>query len=588
MNILASVVLALVTIVPLASAVAQSDQQPPTAIIVKEDFSPMQSPWEPASGTWSVANGTYGNSSAAATDITTITGYRDVHPAGPGDTVVHFQDFTVSARMRNQGTTDAQYVGLVYGYQDSQNYYEVVISAIGTVRMRTVMSGVAVDEKPAALLSIPRNTWFDVEVHWKQGVATLKVNGIDISTPVSQAEFQTGQVGLVTHNAIGRFDKVFVGVPFGDQAFLEDFDAAPFVTFAPQSGQWSVVDGSYRSSTVQQTSVTLAPIHPGGFPQLGDTFEYTFRARMSNPYGSSGNLMGIVFNYSQFGPRYTEVVFSPTGAVKLNRVENGVVNTIATANVSIARNIAFEVTLENGPNHFAVIVNQERLFEDVLIFDVNPGQFPEGGVGLITHWTPGRFDNVAFDQGFFVPCSETFDDPPFESSIISGTWDVNGGTLNSTAVGPSDVFDEQCFGNFFQDANAGTNLDYRARLRNEYGAAGNLVGLVFNRQQDFYAGDYYEVVFSSTGIVQLNKFIQGVRYPVATGTHSVPRNTWFDVAVARRGNRTTVFVNGTEVIAGELQGELHGGSIGAVTHWTKGHFDDLSLTEAVVSPPSEL
>ncbi len=187
-----------------------------------------------------------------------------------------------------------------------------------------------------------------------------------------------------------------------------------------------------------------------------------------------------------------------------------------------------------------------------------------------------------------MPCSETFDDPPFESSIISGTWDVNGGTLNSTAVGPSDVFDEQCFGNFFQDANAGTNLDYRARLRNEYGASGNLVGLVFNCQHDFYAGDYYEVVFSSTGIVQLNKFIQGVRYPVATGTHSVPRNTWFDVAVARRGNRTTVFVNGTEVIAGELQGELHGGSIGAVTHWTKGHFDNVSLTDPDVPPPSEL
>ena len=51
--------------------------------------------------------------------------------------------------MRNQGTGDTHLVGLIYGYQDSQNYYEVVISAIGTVKMRTVMNGIAVDEVPA-------------------------------------------------------------------------------------------------------------------------------------------------------------------------------------------------------------------------------------------------------------------------------------------------------------------------------------------------------------------------------------------------------------------------------------------------------
>jgi hypothetical protein len=579
MNILPSVLLALLPLLlPLANAFAQSDQQPPTAIIVQEDFSPMQSQWEPESGTWSVANGTYGNSSAGATDITRITFYRDVHPAGPGDSVVTFQDFTVSARMRNGGTSDAHLVGLIYGYQDSQNYYEVVVSAIGTVRMRTVMSGIAVDEQPAAHLNIPRNTWFDVEVRWNRGVASLKVNGIDISTAVSQPEFTTGQIGLITHAAVGRFDKVFLGVPFGDQDFLEDFDEPPFVTFTPLSGQWSIAHGIYQNSAVQQTNITLAPIQTGGFPNQGDTFEYTFRARMLNPYGASGNLVGIVFNYRTID--YTELVFSPTGVARLNRFENGAVHTIATASYGGTRNVPIEVTIENGPNHFAVIVNGQRLFQDMIVFGVNPEQFPEGGVGLITHWAPGRFDNVEFNLGFFSPCSETFDDEPFQSSIVSGAWDVNGGTLNSTAVGVSDVFDELCF--------AGTNYVYSARLRNQYGASGNLVGLIYNYQHGFYGGDYYEVLFSSTGIVQLNKFIEGVRYPVKTATHSIPRNTWFGVQVIHSGIRTKVKVNGTTAIDGEIQGELQGGSIGAITHWTKGHFDNLSLIELVPRPPSEL
>ena len=63
---------------------------------------------------------------------------------------------------------------------------------------------------------------------------------------------------------------------------------------------------------------------------------------------------------------------------------------------------------------------------------------------------------------------------------------------------------------------------------------GNLVGLVYNYQDhQLYAGDYFEIVFSPTGTAQINKFIQGVRYPVASRSHTIPRNTWFDVQVIR-------------------------------------------------------
>jgi hypothetical protein len=578
MKILPAGLLALISLLlPLADTFAQSDQSPPTAIIVKDDFSPMQSQWEPVSGTWSVADGTYGNNSSGATEITRITFYRDVHPAGPGNSVVTFEDFTVSARMRNSGTTDAHFVGLVYGYQDSQNYYELLVSATGKVRMRTVMNGVAVDKLSFLDEHIPRNQWFDVEVHWDHGKTSAKVNGLGTAT-VSQPEFTTGQVGLVTHGAVGRFDKVFLGVPFGDQAFLEMFDEPPFVTFTPQSGQWSVVNGTYRNSAVQQTNVTLAPIHTGFFPNQGDTMDYTFRARMLNPYGGSGNLIGIVFNYQTV--QYTEVVFSPTGVVKLNRFENGAAHTIATASYPGARNVGFNVTVENGSDHFAVVVNGTRLFTNVDIFDVNPNQVPDGGVGLITHWTPGRFDNVEFKQGFFTPCSITFSEQPqVPWQVVSGTWNANGGTLNNTSIDASSIVQLPC----------GSQGIIKARLRNEFGASGNLVGLIYNYQAfDWLAGDHYEVTFSPTGVVQLNKFIQGVRYPVQTGTYSVPRNTWFDVQLIHDSGSTMVTVNGATVIAIAFQAELQGGFLGVVSHWSKGHFDTVTLIEPETGAPSEL
>lgn len=544
--------------------------------------------WQPAIGAWSVANGTYGNSSGAGTNISRITEYRRIHPSDPPDFEINYEEFFVRARMRNQGTNDTHLVGLIYGYQDSQNYYEVVISATGTVKMRTVMNGFAVDEVPAVQSHIPRNTWLEVEVRWNRGVASLKINGNNFYTGVSQPEFTSGDIGLVTHSAVGRFDKIFLGVPIGDQAFLEMFDEPPFVTFTPQSGQWSVVDGTYRNSAVQQTSITLAPIRPG--TQVGSdlTLSYTFRARMLNPYANSGNLVGIVFNYAG-GSTYSEVVFSPTGVARLNLVENGVVNTLATANYGGSRNVPFEVSLESGAVFVSVVVNGVRLFENFP--EANPGIFPEGGVGLITHWAPGRFDNIQFNHGTFRTCAIAFDEPLREDAIISGAWNTNGGTLNSTAVGQSDIatLELPCRGNVSDDESS-TDQVYSARLLNEYGASGNLVGLIYNFYGpfSFYEGDYFEVVFSPTGIMQLNKFIQGVRYPVATRTHSIPRNTWFDVQVIRHGVFTDVKLNGTTVVQLLRQGELRGGNIGVITHWTRGRFDNVSLEPHVARPPSEL
>ena len=132
---------------------------------------------------------------------------------------------------------------------------------------------------------------------------------------------------------------------------------------------------------------------------------------------------------------------------------------------------------------------------------------------------------------------------------------------------------------------------HSARLLNEFGASGNLVGLIYNYQEradTFYAGDYFDIVFSPTGIMQLNKFIQGVRYPVRTLTHNIPRNTWFDVQVIRAGIFTTVRFNGATVLTLEPQGELRGGSSGVVTHWARGRVDNVSLTRRVSRPPSEL
>jgi hypothetical protein len=581
--------ISLFLLLPFTDAFALIDQAPPTAGIVAESFSPMHYTWQQVSGQWSVASGTYGDSAAGATHITTLTDYRSIDPAAPPSDVIAFNTYTARARMRNSGTTEAQFVGLVYGYQDPQNYYEVVVSAFGTVKMRTVMGGVAVDEGPAIASPIRPNIWFEIEVRWSNGVTSVNIDGNSFYTQISQPEFTSGKVGLVTHGAVGRFDNVSLTTPFGDQPFLETFAAPPYVNLTPVSGQWGVTNKTYVNSAIQQTNVSLAPFHTGVQP-ISETPEYTFRARMLNPYANTGNLVGIVFNY-EGNKNYTEIVFSPLGVAKLNLMENGVLRTLATANYGGTRNVAFDVTLENRPNQTTVLVNGVRLFTDVT--GANPSIYPEGDVGLITHWDPGRFDNVQFDYGVFRPCSLNFQEPFESTEVVSGKWDVNGGTMNSTAVGFNDIVKfGGCPGNTEGD-DAGTNYVYSARLLNDYTNSGNRVGLVygFHDPRDtasLYAGDYFEVTFSATGVVQMNKNIQGVLYPVRIEGHSIPPHTWFDVQVIRTGILTTLKLNGATLVSGLPQGDIRGGAIGAKTQFTKGHFDNVSFGSRISRPPSEL
>jgi hypothetical protein len=542
-----------------------SDQTPPSAVIVREDFAPLTQEWQPVSGAWSVDAGKYNSTAAGTTDISRIVNYREIDPSAPPQPTLHFDRFTVSARMRIRGA-GAGTVGIVYRYQDSANYYEALLSSNGTVSLRRTRFG-STTQLASTDLHIQREIWYLVEIKSDQGSNTLSINGQPVFADVLQLEFTMGQVGLVTHAVVGQFDKMLVTTPFGDQPFKHDFTTdAP--GWEPQSGQWNVAGGTYNNAAVQATSVTLMPIRVGA--QIGSdlTTSFTVRARMLNPYANTGNLVGLVFNYD--GASYTEVVFSPKGVAKMNLVSNGRVQTLASAAYSGRRNVWFDVTLDHSAS---VWVDGKKLFDHVP--GANPAMFAEGSVGLITHWAPGKFDDVWFDHDFFrSSCSETFSSSA-DFDTVSGTWAVNAGTLDATAVTPSSIA-LPCR----QTDLVKTDFVYSARLFNPYGGSGNLVGLVFNYQLPgtLYAGDYYELVFSPTGSgAFLNKVIQGVSYRVGAFPHNVPPNTWFDVQLIRSGIFTTIKVNGVTIAHDVPQADLPTGRLGVVAHWSPGRFDNLSV-----------
>jgi hypothetical protein len=555
-------------VLPAGATFAQQDQSPPTAFIVSETAPPSPD-WQVVSGIWSPFEGTFRSTGGGAADISTIVSYRAIDLPSPATTNLPFEQFTYRARMFNEQRSPSSELGVVFQYQDPVNYYEVVFSTPGGVlSLRRVINGVVTTLATSSRGTFEPRTWYEIEVQWNAGRTTVKLDGVRRFFEVVQSEFTTGQVGLISHGArAGRFDQLAVETPFGDQPFKEDFSDGIAQGWNPASGQWAIAGGTYNNAAVEHTNVTFMPVNPS----RRGTENYNIRARMLNPYGNSGNLVGIAFSGGQ-----SELVFSPTGIARLNKIENGVRTTIASATYNGRSNTWFDVWFEvcefcapDAISRVSAWVDGQRIFEDV------PGLAGDGGVGLITHWAPGRFDDVWFDHGSIGAgasvCTETFSVE--RASGISGAWNTTGGTLNSTAVGETDIAITSCAG--------GNDVTYRMRLLNQFANSGNLVGLIYNYQfrDSFYGGDYFEVVLSPTGRLELRKFIHGVRYVVARGTHQVPRNVWFNLEVIRNGINTTVKVNGSTRIRNVPQGELPGGSAGAVTHWSKGRFDDLSVVQ---------
>jgi hypothetical protein len=429
--------------------------------------------------------------------------------------------------------------------------------------VRRVVNGEIVPLASASYQGGAQGAWFDVDLAWDAGTSTVKVNGIQVLKTTTQLEM-FGQVGLSTHLAPARFDNFSIEVPIGTQPFRENFNNGQSRNVTAELGQWSAANGTFNSTTVQQTSVALTPI----VPNLFDTNVISLRARMLNPYGASGNRVGIVFNYEGPG-EYTEVVFAPDGVARINQVHAGTVQNIATTAWAARRNVFFDVTFAMNFTDVSVWVDGQRVFDNV---QTRPGAFPDGAVGLITHWAPGRFDDVWFDYSPFHPFTEGFDAGlPSDWAARSGTWSANSGTLDETSVDATDIL--------VIPNHALTDYTYRARLLNRFGASGNLVGLVYNYQTGLGAGDRYEVVFAPTGQTYLDKFIQGVRYRVATATHTIPRNTFFTVELIRSGINTTVKANGVTLFDRVPQAQLPAGQPGVVTHWAQARFDDFSFTQ---------
>lgn len=336
--------------------------------------------WKPLSGGWSIAGGTYNNPVVQQTSLA-------LAPIAVGQPV----DFTYRGRVLIPNGTDATIAGLVFNYQDRGNglieYKEIVLSPTGGAFVNQVSNNVVRGIAAVTGLSFRGNQWADVEL---QANSNLGLVGISVAGTglfeVGAPAF--GRFGLVTHGAAGKFDEV--RFDFGRfPAVSADFEPS-----VPSCWSTSSPSGTWLFGTVLFAD-SLRPFDLATFSCSPVQSDFIYRARLFNQYGASGNRVGLIFNYQEAGSLhagdYYEVVFTPTGTAELQKFVQGVRTTIKVAPFNVPSNVWFDVVLERSGMLTSVsVAGQGTLFQDV-----PQAQLPPGSIGVITHWTRARFDDLS-------------------------------------------------------------------------------------------------------------------------------------------------------------------------------------------------
>lgn len=354
------------------------------------DSSDELSRWILHSGSWSVLGGKFVDGRTGPTDIATVDHYDPFNFDWP--TMFNDYGIDVYARVQDAGASS---VGVVYDFQDLANYHEASFSATGVATLRSVVNGVAQTVATARFSAPGIGKWFHISVFRADGATRLSVDGRFVLLNF-QRGCCTGDAGVVSHNTRGQFDDFFVRDFTQVSPYTEDFNDTLANRWGSLLGSWSVLrtgptatDLSYVSTAVNATSISRSPLpQMWEFSSTMDPFPQpvTFKARMMNPYGGSGNLIGIAWVDASDPRSYVEVVFSPRGQARISAVANGVRTVLAEApyqgggpNKWFDVEVVFDSDLNGEGGHVKV--------NGVTVFDPLPRSDLRGAdLGFVTHW----------------------------------------------------------------------------------------------------------------------------------------------------------------------------------------------------------
>ena len=347
------------------------------------------------------------------------------------------------------------------------------------------------------------------------------------------------------------------------------------------TGKWSVDGQAYGAATAAKAISTLNAYYdtPYSSPTVNVQLDdFIFGVRMLNPSAAAGSMVGIVYNY-QDAKNYYEAVFTPNRVAQLRRIANGNATVLSSKTYSEGgQGRWFDVDLVRQGNALSTLV----VNGNVIARDVATSALPRGRLGIVAYNTAGKFAHATIERPVGdQPFKEDFQDGVAQGwpRIDSNNWSIVDGVLkNFTVLQTNKVTLPVATDARYWDP-VGANL--RVKMRNPYGAAGNVVGLFWG---DDGSGAYQELVFSRTGLAKINAVnANGALTTLASATIPKLSSDWFEVTVTV-GFETHVLLNGKPVFS-NLPLEFPTGRVGLITHWSPGQFDAIASQEPPFALP---
>jgi hypothetical protein len=117
-----------------------------------------------------------------------------------------FGDFTVTTRFQMVEGVVAQMAGLVFRYQDPNNFYAIRASALGqNVRFYKVVGGIRSNPIGPAV-PVRQGVWYELEITCRGNKIRAKLNGRDVLPELTDTSFAVGKIGFLTKSdAVSHF-----------------------------------------------------------------------------------------------------------------------------------------------------------------------------------------------------------------------------------------------------------------------------------------------------------------------------------------------------------------------------------------------
>lgn len=340
--------------------------------------------------------------------------------------------------------------------------------------------------------------------------------------------------------------------------YEQNFGSAPS-RWANSGGDWPTQSGYYaNAANVAFTSSVYT----------GQTLQpfVEVRADLYSGFTSSGNALGLVFNY-QNASNFNEVRFTANGVVTINKVVNGARSMLQTGSYSVPPKTFFHVSVLRDFDRIEVRVNADPAIT------ADDFTLQGGRAGVFASWNRARFDNFAIDQlsswtsGFLTDFSSS--EQPFEAR--TGTWVTENGVYRNTssqAAAISTVGFPRFIGDFA----------LYARMNMAWVNSANRGGLVW----DFRDPRNYSAVLVSPrttnrpGTIEVVEVVNGVSRVLIRGSDAQLRaGQWGEVSVSRIDGVVRVSTTGTIAPYLTVAQQGTGGQVGVISSWNMVSFDDV-------------